>query len=90
MSEPHGSATITSWLEDLVEFARSREDFEVSAGAEPDRQYAYLEYHGPDDRHSILLFLIEHADGRPEIKTHRFDGASEAVREKVYALTHGD
>ena len=89
MSEQHGSATITSWLQDLVQFARDEDDFEVSAGAEPDRQYAYLEYHGPGDDHSILLFLIDTAEGRPEIRTYRIDGASEEVREKVHALTHG-
>ena len=89
MSEEHGSGTITSWLQDLVQFARAEDDFEVSAGAEPDRQYAYLEYHGSNDNHSILLFLIETVDGRPEIKTYRIEGTSEEVPQKIHDLTHG-
>lgn len=87
MAEQHGSGTITMWLQDLVRLARSDEDFEVSAGAEPGREYAYLEYHG-DDNHSILLFRIEQGDAGPEMRTYRFDGQSEDVRDKVHALTH--
>lgn len=90
MVENHGSGTITTWLQDLVELARSRDDFEVSAGAEPGRQYAYLEYHGPGDNHSILVFRVEEADGRAEVRTYRFDGPAADVREKVHALTHRD
>lgn len=88
MAEQHGSGTITAWLEDLVQRARGDERLEVSAGAEPGRQYAYLEYHGEDDNHSILLFRVEEVDGGPEVRTYRFDGRSEDVSERVYALTH--
>lgn len=89
MSEEHGSSTITAWLQDLVRLARSDDRFDVSAGAEPDRQYAYLEYHGPDNQHSILVFRIEQTDAAgPEMKTYRFDGESEGIRDKVHALTH--
>ena len=88
MAEQHGSGTITAWLQDLVQLARGDEAFEVSAGAEPGRQYAYLEYHGEDDNHSILLFRVEWADGRPEVATYRFDGEAEDVSGQVFALTH--
>lgn len=88
MAEEHGSGTITTWLQDLVQLARSDEEFEVSAGAEPGRQYAYLEYHGPADNHSILVFRIEQTDAGPEMRTYRFDGQSEEVSDKVHALTH--
>lgn len=87
MSEEHGSTTITAWLQDLVRTARSAGEFDVSAGAEPDRRYAYLEYHG-QAQHSILLFRAEESDAGPEVKTYRFDGESEEVRNKVHALTH--
>ncbi len=88
MTEQHGSGTITAWLQDLVQLARSDEDFEVSAGAEPGRLYAYLEYHGRNRNHSILLFRVEQTDAGPEMTTYRFDGQSEEVRDRVHALTH--
>lgn len=88
MTEEHGSTTITAWLHDLVQLARSEDEFDVSAGAEPDRHYAYLEYHGPA-LHSILVFRAEATDSGPEVRTYRFDGESEEVRNKVHALTHG-
>lgn len=88
MSEQHGAATIKEWMEDLVGLARSGRDFETSAGAEPGRQYAYLEFHTSDERHSILLFTVDDQGGEPEVRAYRFQGSAEEVREKVDALTH--
>lgn len=88
MSE-HGAPTIKKWMEDLVGLARSGGDFETSAGAEPGRQYAYLEFHRPTGEHSILLFRVEEDGGGPEVRAYRFDGPAEEIREKVDALTHG-
>lgn len=88
MAEEHASSTITAWLQDLVQLARSDDDFEVSAGAEPGRQYAYLEYHIRDEIHSILLFRVEATDTGTEMRTYRFDGQSREVSDKVHALTH--
>lgn len=90
MAEEHGSGTITAWLQDLVRTVRSDSDFEVSAGAEPGRHYAYLEFHGPDDRHSILVFRAEETAAGPQVRTYRFDGGSEEVRDRVHALTHDE
>jgi hypothetical protein len=88
MSE-HGAATIKDWMNDLVALARSGKPFETSAGAEPHRAYAYLEYRVSDDQHSILLFGLEQEDGRPTVRAYRFDGSSVEVRERVDAVTHG-
>ena len=38
-------------MRDLIETARTGTGFETSAGAEPGRSYAYLEYHRPDGLH---------------------------------------
>lgn len=89
MPEHHGAVTIKEWLEDLVEVARSDREFQTSAGAEPGRSYAYLEYHLSDDEHSILLFTVEEGAEGPEVQAYRFDGDADEVREKVNALTHG-
>jgi hypothetical protein len=84
----HGAATIKEWMQDLVEVARSGKPFETSAGAEPGRAYAYLEYHVSDEEHSILVFSVEEVDGQPRVRAHRFDGTAEEVREGVDAVTH--
>ena len=89
MSEQHGAATIKEWMEDLVSLARSGREFDTSAGAEPGRQYAYLEFHTSDEDHSILLFMVDEEGGEPEVRAHRFHGPAEEIREKVDALTHG-
>ena len=84
----HGSATIKEWMRDLVELARSGRDFETSAGAEPGRAYAYLEYHLSDDEHSILLFRVEEEGGLPTVRAYQFRGNAEDVRNRVDELTH--
>ena len=66
MSEHHGALTIKEWIEDLVSIARSGREFKTSAGAEPGRTYAYLEYHSSEEEHSILLFRVEADGGKPE------------------------
>lgn len=88
MSE-HGAGTIKEWMHDLVELARSGRPFNTSAGAEPNRSYAYLEYHVSDEEHSILVFKVEEGPEGPEVHAHRFDGDAKVVRERVDALTHG-
>lgn len=86
----HGAGTIKEWMEGLVELARSGKPFETSAGAEPHRQYAYLEYHHPEDgQHAILLFGLDEEGGRPTVRAHLFRGSKEEVRERVDAITHG-
>jgi hypothetical protein len=89
MSE-HGAATIKEWMNELVTLARSGKPFETSAGAEPHRAYAYLEYRLADDQHhSILLFGLEEEGGKPTVKAYRFEGSGETVRAQVDAVTHG-
>lgn len=88
MSDQHGAATIKEWMEDLVDLARSGRDFETSAGAEPGRRYAYLEFHTSDEDHSILLFTVDGEGGEPEVRAFRFQGPAEEIRKKVDALTH--
>lgn len=85
----HAAPTIKRWMEDLVELARRERSIETSAGAEPGRKYAYLEYHTSAAEHSILLFRVEDVGGEPEVRAYRVDGSAEEVREKVDALTHG-
>ena len=41
MTSEHGATTIKQWMEDLVELARSGEEFSTGAGANPGRKYAY-------------------------------------------------
>ena len=85
----HGAGTIKEWMEGFVELARSGREFGTSAGAEPHRQYAYLEYHiADDDQHSILVFGLDEEDGRPTVRAHLFRGSKEEVRERVDAITH--
>ena len=89
MSE-HGAATIKEWMNELVTLARSGKTFETSAGAEPHRAYAYLEYRlGDDQHHSILLFGVEEQEGKPTVRAYRFEGSAETVRAQVDAVTHG-
>lgn len=88
MAEQDGASTIKEWMRELVELARSGKAFDTSAGAEPGREYAYLEFHDGDDRHSILLFRVEESEGRPQVRAYRFDGDSTEVRDHVDRLTH--
>lgn len=88
MSEAHGAETIKRWLEDFAELARSGRKFDTSAGANPGRDYAYLEYHLGEDEHSILLFRVEEGNGAARVQTYRFDGSAKEVRERVDQLTH--
>ena len=88
MSEHHGALTIKEWMEDLVGIARSGREFQTSAGAEPGRNYAYLEYHSSEAEHSILLFRVETDGGKPEVRAYRFEGTAKEIREKVDVLTH--
>lgn len=88
MAETHGAETIQSWIRDLVELARSGHELKTSGGAEPDRDYAYLEYHTSDDQRSILLFTLDETGERPAVRSVRVDGTAKEVREKVDELTH--
>ena len=88
MSDHHGASTIKQWMEDLVTLARDGSAFSTSAGADPGRDYAYLEFHTTDGSHSVLLFRVEPQDGEPRVRAYRFDGGSEEIRERVHALVH--
>lgn len=90
MPRSHGAETIKAWLEDFAELARSGRPFDTSAGANPRRDYAYLEYHLSEDEHSILLFRLEEGedDAAPGVMAYRFDGTAHEVRENVDSLTH--
>lgn len=90
MAEHHGATTIKEWLDDFAHTVKSGRDFKTSAGAEPGREYAYLEWHDEGDRHSILLFKLEEEDGEVGVHAYRFDGDSEEVRDRVDALVHGN
>lgn len=90
MAQAHGAETIKAWLEDFAQLARSGDQFDTSAGANPGRDYAYLEYHQGEDRHSILLFRVEEKEGAPTVQAYRFDGSADEVRERVDALTHAE
>ena len=82
----HGAATIKEWMRELIETARTGRDFETSAGADPGRSYAYLEFHRPDGMHSLLLFSVDQDGGRPLVRAHRFEGTADEVRERMYEL----
>jgi len=84
----HGASTIKQWIADLVEVARSGKDFETSAGAEPNRSYSYLEFHLPEEDHSILLFSVENEEGRPTVRAHHFRGPADQVRRQIDEVTH--
>lgn len=90
MAQAHGAEMIKAWLEDFAQVARSGERFDTSAGANPGRDYAYLEYHQGDERHSILLFRVEEKGGSPTVQAYRFDGNAVEVRERVDQLTHAE
>lgn len=88
MPEKHGATTIKEWLDDFVEHVRSGHEFQTSAGAEPGRRYAYLEWHDEDDRHSVLLFRVEGDGSELGVRAYRVDGSGADVREEVDALVH--
>lgn len=90
MADAHGAETIKRWLEEFAELARSGRRFDISAGANPGRDYAYLEYHLSDDEHSILLFRVEEEPEGARVQTYRFDGSAADVRQRVDELTHAD
>lgn len=89
MTDEYGATTIKQWLDELVEKIRTGREFATSAGANPDRSYAYLEVHD-DERHSILVFRVDEGDDGPEVRAHRFAGSAEEVRERVDRLLKGD
>lgn len=86
----HGAGTIKAWMEDLMALARSGVDFNTSAGAEPHRNYAYLEFHTPDGEHSMLIFRVEQGEEGPEVRAHRIHGPDDEVSKQVDALIHGE
>lgn len=89
MSEHHGAVTAKEWMDDLIELVRAGKNVETRAGAEPGRKYAYLEWHDDDqDLHSILVFQVEVFEGDLGVRTYRFDGSAQEVRERVDALVH--
>lgn len=90
MAEHHGATTIKEWLDDFAQAVKSDREIKTSAGAEPGREYAYLEWHDEGDLHSILLFKLEEVDGEIGVHSYRFDGDSKEVRERVDAVVHGD
>lgn len=79
----HGAGTIKEWMRELIEAARTEGDFETSAGAEPGRAYAYLEFRRANGHHSVLLFSVEHDGDRPLVRAHRFEGSADQVRERM-------
>ncbi len=89
MSVHHGASTIKEWIADLLELAGSGVEFTTSAGAEPGRDYAYLEFHRPERGHSLLLFSVEDTAEGARVQAHRVDGSDEEVRERIRALTKG-
>jgi hypothetical protein len=82
----HGAATIKDWMRDLIETARTGRDFETSAGADPGRSYAYLEFHRPDGTHSMLVFSVDHDADRPLVRAHRFEGSGDEVQKRMVEL----
>jgi hypothetical protein len=79
----HGASTIKEWMQGLIETARSGQDFETSAGAEPGRAYSYLEYRRSDGRHSVLLFAVDPKPEKPLVKAYRFEGSADEVRKAL-------
>lgn len=90
MTETHGATSIRRWMEELIRRARAGEELETSGGADPGREYAYLEFHTSDDNHSVLLFRVEETAEGPKVQAYRVDGDDVEVREKVDRLTHGE
>lgn len=90
MPGQHGAATIKEWMEDLVTLARDGAEFQTSAGADPGRDYAYLEFHQPDGSHAVLLFRVEDVEGEPRVRAYRFDGGHEEIRDRVHKLVHAE
>ncbi len=82
----HGAATIKDWMRELIETARTGRDFETSAGADPGRAYAYLEFHRPDGQHSMLVFRVDHDADLPLVRAHLLEGTADEVREKMNSL----
>lgn len=85
----HAASRIKDWMQDLMDLARSGRPLETSAGAEPGRNYAYLEFHTSDEEHSILLFALGEEEGSPCVHAHRFDGTADEVQRRVNEVTHG-
>lgn len=88
MADLHGATMVKDWMDDFAALARSGKEFKTSAGAEPGRKYAYLEWRDDEEHHSILLFQVEVFQGELGVRAYRFDGSPEEVRERVDALVH--
>ncbi len=88
MSGQHGASTIKRWMDDLLTLARDGSAFQTSAGADPGRDYAYLEFHLPDGQHSVLLFRVEAEGDANRVRAYRFDGDDTEIRDRVHALVH--
>ena len=89
MTDEYGATTIKAWLDELVEKIRMGRELTTRAGANPDRSYAYLEFHD-DDRHSILVFRVEGGGDGAQVRAHRFSGGPDEVRRDVSGLLKGD
>lgn len=78
---------LNRWLEELIRAAREGRVVSTSAGAGPERDYAYLHYRLDDDEHSVLVFRNTSAGGATVV-AFRCDGDDEAIAERVEWATH--
>ncbi len=84
------ATNMTQWLDELVEAAEQGRVASTSAGAGPERQYAYLHYRTVDDQHSVLVLFHTEEDGEPSVLAFRFDGDDDQIAERVWDATrHG-
>lgn len=89
MAHPEAATTIKHWMEQFASAALDGRVEETSAGAGPNRDFAYLHYRTLDGEHFALVLRSTMADGQPELHVVEVDGDATQIRDRVDAVTHG-
>ena len=89
MAHPESAATIKQWMEQFAVAALDGRVEETSAGAGPDRDFAYLHYRTSDREHFALILRATMVDGQPELRLVEVEGDVAQIRDRVDAVTHG-
>lgn len=89
MAQPESAATIKHWMEHFAAAALDGRVEETSAGAGPNRDFAYLHYRTSDGEHFALVLRATMVDGQPELRLVEVEGDVAQIRDRLDAVTHG-
>lgn len=89
MAHPESATMIRQWMEQFAAAALDGRVEETSAGAGPERDFAYLHYRTTTGEHYALVLRAMMVDGQPELRMVEVDGDVSQIRDRVDAATHG-